>query len=138
MSINANTNSNPFINGLNVITTVQPTPTPTGNLTNLNSTFKDPLGDTWIIDSAGDAIKAGASGGTAFTVATHEVTATAGQTSFTLPNTPKDAIVWAFRNGARLPKNAITISGTTATYIPANNDGNILLAGNRIQFDYLF
>jgi hypothetical protein len=138
MSINANTNSNPFINGLNVITTVQPTPTLTNNTTNLNSTFKDPLGDTWIIDNSGDAIKAGASGGTAFTVATHEVTATAGQTSFTLPNTPKDAIVWAFRNGARLPRTAMTISGSTATYVPTANNNNALFAGDRIQFDYLF
>jgi hypothetical protein len=138
MSINANTNSNPFINGLNVITTVQPTPTPTGNLTNLNSTFKDATGDTWIVDSNGDAIKAGASGGTAFTVATHQVTATANQTSFTLPNTPKDAIVWAFRNGARLPRTAMTVSGSTATYVPANNDGNTLLVGDRIQFDYIY
>jgi hypothetical protein len=45
---------------LNVLTTVQPTPTATGNTTNLNTTFKDAAGDTWIVDSNGDAIKAGA------------------------------------------------------------------------------
>ena len=46
---------------LNVLTNVQPTPTATGNTTNLNSTFKDANGDTWIVDSNGDAIKAGSS-----------------------------------------------------------------------------
>jgi hypothetical protein len=44
---------------LNVLTTVQPTPTATGNTTNLNSTFKDAAGNTWIVDSIGDAIQAG-------------------------------------------------------------------------------
>lgn len=48
--------------GLDVLTTVQPTPTATGNTTNLNSTFKDANGDTWIVDSNGDAIKAGSAG----------------------------------------------------------------------------
>jgi hypothetical protein len=67
---------------------------------------------------------------------TDEFVATANQTTFTLTATPKGN-VFAFRNGARLPKNAITISGTTATYVPANNDGNTLLVGNRITFDYI-
>jgi len=44
---------------LNVLTTVQPTPTATGNTTNLNSSFKDAAGNTWIVDSNGDAIQAG-------------------------------------------------------------------------------
>jgi hypothetical protein len=44
---------------LNVLTTVQPTPTATGNTTNLNSTFKDAAGNTWIVDSIGDAIQTG-------------------------------------------------------------------------------
>jgi hypothetical protein len=47
------------LESLNVITTVQPTPSNSGNTTNLNSTFKDANGDTWIVDSNGDAIKAG-------------------------------------------------------------------------------
>ena len=49
------------LENLNVITTVQPTPTTTGNTTNLNSTFKDANGDSWIVDTNGDAIKAGSS-----------------------------------------------------------------------------
>lgn len=52
----------PITQPLNVITTVQPTPTATGNTTNLNSTFKDADGDTWIVDANGDAIKAGSAG----------------------------------------------------------------------------
>jgi hypothetical protein len=44
---------------LDVLTDVQPTPTATGNTTNLNTTFKDAAGDTWIVDANGDAIKAG-------------------------------------------------------------------------------
>ena len=45
---------------LNVLPTVQPTPTATGNTTNLNTTFKDASGTTWIVDKNGDAIIAGA------------------------------------------------------------------------------
>jgi hypothetical protein len=67
---------------------------------------------------------------------TDEFIATANQTTFTLTATPKGD-VFAFRNGARLPKNAFTISVTTATYVLANNDGNNFLAGNRITFDYI-
>jgi hypothetical protein len=81
----------------------------------------------------------GSGGGTAnITPAVHEVTATAGQTSFPLPNTPKSAIVWAYRNGARLPKLAVTVSGSTATYVPSANNNNALFAGDRITFDYIF
>jgi hypothetical protein len=44
-----------------VLSGAQPTPTSTGNTTNLNSTFKDVLGDTWIVDASGVAIKAAGS-----------------------------------------------------------------------------
>jgi hypothetical protein len=47
------------LENLNVISTVQPTPTFTGNTTNLNSTFKDANGDSWVVDSDGDAIRVG-------------------------------------------------------------------------------
>ena len=46
---------------MNVLPTAQPTPTASGNTTNLMSVFKDVLGDTWIVDRQGDAIKAGTS-----------------------------------------------------------------------------
>lgn len=67
---------------------------------------------------------------------TDEFTATAGQTSFTLTATPLGE-VWAFRNGARIPKAAVTVSGTTATYVPAANGGFALIAGDRITIDYV-
>jgi len=68
---------------------------------------------------------------------TDEFTATAGQTSFTLSNTPIGKIAF-FRNGARLPKASVSISGTTVTYIPANNNAEALVAGDRITIDYLY
>ena len=43
--------------GIDVLTTVQPTPTATGNTTNLNTTFKDANGVGWIVDENGDAIQ---------------------------------------------------------------------------------
>jgi hypothetical protein len=46
---------------LDVLGTEQPTPTATGNTTNKNTVFKDANGDTWIVDSNGDAIKTGRS-----------------------------------------------------------------------------
>jgi hypothetical protein len=45
--------------GLRTIQTAQPTPTATGNTTNLNSTFKDASGTTWIVDELGNAISLG-------------------------------------------------------------------------------
>jgi hypothetical protein len=68
---------------------------------------------------------------------TDEYTATAGQTTFTLTNTPSGR-VQAFRNGVRLPKNSVSVSGTTLTYVPANNNNDALIAGDTITIDYLF
>lgn len=65
-----------------------------------------------------------------------EYTATAGQTSFTLTAAPLGT-VWAFRNGTRLPKAAVTVSGTTATYVPVANGGFALVATDRITIDYV-
>lgn len=44
--------------GIDVLGTVQATPTPTGNTANLNTVFKDANGDTWVVDGNGDAILA--------------------------------------------------------------------------------
>ena len=68
-----------------------------------------------------------------------EATATVGQTSFTLSNTPgTNSKVKMFINGIRIGKTAYTISGTTLTYIPANNGAYALVAGDRIQFDFSY
>lgn len=42
-----------------VLLTTQPTPTPSGNTTNLNTTFKDSTGATWFIDENGNALQMG-------------------------------------------------------------------------------
>lgn len=62
--------------------------------------------------------------------------ATAGQTTFNLTGTPVGAI-WAFRNGARIPNGSFTVAGAVATYVPAANGGVALLAGDRINIDYM-
>jgi hypothetical protein len=65
-------------------------------------------------------------------------TVSAGQTSFTLSQTPVNAKVWMFINGVRTNNNAYSISGTTVTYTPASNNGYVIVAGDRVQFDYCY
>ena len=63
---------------------------------------------------------------------------TAGQTSFTLTNTPLSGRVWMYINGTRISKNAYAVSGTTVTYTPSFNNSYTLIVGDRIQFDYVY
>jgi hypothetical protein len=67
-----------------------------------------------------------------------QITATAGQTSFTLSQTPSNAKAWMFINGVRTNNNAYSVSGTTLTYTPANNNSYTIVVGDRIQFDYAY
>jgi hypothetical protein len=68
-----------------------------------------------------------------------EYTATVGQTVFTLTQTKSsNASLKLFVNGVRISKTAFSLSGTTFTYIPANNEAYTLLAGDRIQIDYFY
>ncbi len=68
-----------------------------------------------------------------------EFTATASQTAFTLTQTKSStAVLKLYINGVRISKSAFSLSGTTFTYIPANNDAYALLAGDRIQIDYFY
>jgi hypothetical protein len=69
---------------------------------------------------------------------TDQATATAAQTSFTLAQAPLNAKVWMFINGVRTNNLAYSISGTTVTYTPANNNGYVLVVGDRVQFDYCY
>ena len=69
---------------------------------------------------------------------TDQATATSAQTSFTLAQAPVNAKVWMFINGVRTNNNAYSISGTTVTYTPANNNSYVIVAGDRIQFDYCY
>ncbi len=66
-----------------------------------------------------------------------EFTATAAQTSFTLTQTPSvNSKVKMFINGIRISNTAYSLSGTTITYIPANNGSYSLAVGDRVQLDY--
>jgi hypothetical protein len=69
----------------------------------------------------------------------NEFTATVGQTAFTLTQTPSvNSRVKMYINGVRISNTAYSISGTTVTYVPANNGNNALSSGDRIQFDYYY
>ena len=76
-----------------------------------------------------------------------EFTATAAQTTFTFTTTSSNTGAvqtplskpYMFINGTRIKNSAYTwTSGTTVTYIPANNNSYALVAGDRIQFDYAY
>jgi hypothetical protein len=76
-----------------------------------------------------------------------QFTATAGQTVFTLTQTPITNTttspnvkpnVWMFINGVRTNNLAYTISGATVTYSVANNNSYTIVVGDRVQFDYSY
>ncbi len=68
-----------------------------------------------------------------------EFTATAAQTGFTLTQTKSaNSRVKMYINGSRISNAAYGVSGTTLTYNPALNGSYVLLAGDRIQFDYYY
>jgi hypothetical protein len=64
-----------------------------------------------------------------------QFTATAGQTVFTLANTPIGDVAISI-NGTRIPKNAITVTDKQVTYIPTNNLDYVLEAGDIVILDY--
>ncbi|MEY4524765.1 MAG: hypothetical protein RIR57_135 [Bacteroidota bacterium] len=68
-----------------------------------------------------------------------EYTATAGQTVFALTQTKSaNTLMRLYINGVRISKTAFSLSGTTFTYLPANNETYALIAGDRIQIDYYY
>ena len=76
-----------------------------------------------------------------------EFTATAAQTTFTFTTTSSNtgsvqtptSKPFMYINGTRIKNSAYTwTSGTTVTYIPANNNSYALVVGDRIQFDYAY
>ena len=69
---------------------------------------------------------------------TAQFIANAAQTSFLLTETPLNTKVWMFINGVRTNNNAYSVSGTTITYVPANNNAYVIAANDRIQFDYAY
>ncbi len=74
------------------------------------------------------------------TETSQKFSATAGQTSFTLNQTPKsNYVVRLFINGVMVGDSAtgvVTVSGTTVTYVPAQNDNYSLVAGDKIIISY--
>jgi hypothetical protein len=73
------------------------------------------------------------------TDADDEITASAGQTSFTLSQTPSTLTkVKMYINGIRISKAAYSISGTTLTYDPTNNENYTISVSDRVQFEYAY
>jgi hypothetical protein len=68
---------------------------------------------------------------------TEEFTATAGQTSFTITNIPLGKVS-VFRNGVRLPKTSIGVSGLIISYTASNNNNQAMVVGDRITIDYVY
>jgi hypothetical protein len=76
-----------------------------------------------------------------------EFTATAAQTAFTFTTASSNTGAvqtplskpYMYINGTRIKNSAYTwTSGTTVTYVPANNSSYALVAGDRVQFDYAY
>ena len=76
-----------------------------------------------------------------------EFTATAAQTVFTFTTSSSNTGAvqtptskpFMYINGTRIKNSAFTwTSGTSVTYIPANNNSYALVAGDRVQFDYAY
>lgn len=68
-------------------------------------------------------------------------TATAGQTAFTLTNTPLNTSigsVTAYINGTKINNSAFTLAGAVVTYVPASNGAYALVAGDIVTFTYLY
>jgi len=89
------------------------------------------------VDNSGRIMRS--TSGTSVSEVADEFTAVASQTSFTLTRTPSvKSKVKMYINGIRISNTAYTITGNALTYIPANNGSTILVAGDRIQFDYFY
>ena len=97
---------------------------------------------TGIVKGNGTSAMTAAVQGTDFSLVrevSDEYSATVGQTAFTLTQTKSsNAVIKLFVNGVRISKTAFSLSGTTFTYIPANNEAYTLVAGDRIQIDYFY
>lgn len=63
--------------------------------------------------------------------------ATAQQTLFTLARVPSGTVAGSI-NGVTAAATAFTVSGSTVTYVPAQNGGYPLKAGDRITLSYLY
>ena len=88
--------------------------------------------------SQGPVGPAGVDGATLQEV-TDEFTASSGQTSFTLTQTPSSlSKIKMYINGIRISNTAYSWTGTTLTYTSANNGNYTLSASDRVQMDYTY
>jgi hypothetical protein len=79
------------------------------------------------------------SGTPLLTEADIEVTATAGQTSFSLTQTPSSlSKVKMYINGIRISKTAYSITGSTLNYTPSSNENYTISVGDRVQFEFAY
>ncbi len=97
---------------------------------------------TGIVKGNGTSAMTAAIQGTDFSLVrevSDEYMATVGQTTFSLTQTKSsNALLRLYINGVRISKTAFSLTGTTFTYIPANNDTYTLVAGDRVQIDYFY
>ena len=97
---------------------------------------------TGIVKGNGTSAMSAAIIGTDFSLVreiSDEYLATVGQTVFNLTQTKSsNALLKLYINGVRISKTAFSLSGTTFTYTPSNNDAYSLIAGDRIQIDYYY
>ncbi len=86
-----------------------------------------------------DATISGTNTGDQIEFADEEASASAGQTVFTLTNTPSIlSKLKMFINGVRISNSAYSISEKVLTYDPAANGNYTFTAGDRVQFDYSY
>ena len=97
-----------------------------------------PAGVDGVDGAQGPVGPAGVDGATLQEV-TDEFTASSGQTSFTLTQTPSSlSKIKMYINGIRISNTAYSWTGTTLTYTSANNGNYTLSTSDRVQMDYTY
>jgi len=78
-------------------------------------------------------------GGSSVNEADDEVIGAAGDTNFTLTQTPAaSSKIKMYINGIRISNTAYSANGTALTYDPSFNGGYVIAIGDRIQFEYTY
>lgn len=90
------------------------------------------------VNTSGGTVAVGACQVQANGLETETFIATAGQTAFLLSAIPQTDVMFA-RNGALLADAAATITAgsMTVTYVPAQNNGSAMVAGDRVDISYV-
>lgn len=85
---------------------------------------------SWANSSGGGTISVGTAGSETFTAA-------AGQVLFTIASAPNGTVGMTI-NGVQVATTAATNVGTAVTYVPAQNAGYVLKAGDRVVISYIY